>query len=189
MSHGCKQYSLPVLVVLLTVFAAAVVVFIEPPSANGQRATGPPWNPRKVPAGTVFLSDQACTECHKKFGSFATTGMAQAMEPVASSKVLSENPKLTMQVGPYTYEILRDGKQSTYSVTDGKQTISLPIRYAFGQGRMGQTYLLERDGKFYESLVSFYNEPKSLDFTTGAARTGRRCCGPARSRTSPTWPA
>jgi hypothetical protein len=171
MSHGCKQYSLPVLVVLLTVFAAAVVVFIEPPSANGQRATGPPWNPRKVPAGTVFLSDQACTECHKKFGSFATTGMAQAMEPVASSKVLSENPKLTMQVGPYTYEILRDGKQSTYSVTDGKQTISLPIRYAFGQGRMGQTYLLERDGKFYESLVSFYNEPKSLDFTTGAART------------------
>jgi Zn finger protein HypA/HybF involved in hydrogenase expression len=35
---------------------------------------------------------------------------------------------------------------------------------------MGQTYVLERDGKFYESLVSFYNEPKALDFTIGAPR-------------------
>jgi cytochrome c554/c'-like protein len=170
MYYRCKQYALHGLVILLTL-AALVVVVIKPRSANGQ-STGPYWNPRKVPAGTVFLSDQACGECHKKFfPSFATTGMAQAMEPIAGSQVLTANPKLTMQVGPYTYEIKREGAQSTYSVTDGKETISFPIRYAFGQGRMGQTYLLERDGKFYESLVSFYNEPKSLDFTTGAART------------------
>lgn len=170
MSHGLKEFSLAVLVILLTVCAAAIVI-IKPPSAEAQMAAGPPWNPRKVPEGTVFVGDHACAECHKKFESFATTGMAMAMEPIVSSKVLTNNPKLTMQLGPYTYEIKRDGKESTYSVTDGKQTISLPIRYAFGQGRMGQTYMLERDGKFYESLVSFYNEPKSLDFTTGAART------------------
>ena len=96
--------------------------------------------------------------------------MAQAMEPIAASKILSDNPKLKMSVGPYTYEITREGKQSSYSVTDGKDTISFPIVYAFGQGRMGQTYMLERDGKFYESLVSFYNEPKALDFTIGAPR-------------------
>jgi hypothetical protein len=75
-----------------------------------------------------------------------------------------------MRVGPYTYEIKRNGKQSSYSVTDGKDTISFPIVYAFGQGKMGQTYMLERDGKFYESLVSFYSEPKGLDFTIGAPR-------------------
>lgn len=96
--------------------------------------------------------------------------MAQAMEPIAGSKVLGDNPKLKMSVGPYTYEITRDGKQSFYSVTDGKDTISFPILYAFGQGRMGQTYMLEREGKFYESLVSFYNETKALDFTIGAPR-------------------
>ena len=96
--------------------------------------------------------------------------MAMAMEPIATSKVLSENPQLTMRVGAYTYEIKRNGKQSFYSVTDGKDTVSLPIVYAFGQGKMGQTYVLQRDGKFYESLVSFYNETKGLDFTIGAAR-------------------
>ena len=81
-----------------------------------------------------------------------------------------------MRVGPYTYEIKRNGKQSIYSVSDGKDTISLPILYAFGQGRMGQTYVLERDGKFYESLVSFYSESKALDFTIGAPRA---CTGVA----------
>jgi hypothetical protein len=33
--------------------------------------------------------------------------MAEAMEPVATSKVLDANPQLTMRVGPYTYEIKR----------------------------------------------------------------------------------
>ena len=96
--------------------------------------------------------------------------MAMAMEPIAESKVLGENPRLSMRVGAYTYEIKRNGKQSFYSVTDGKDTVSLPIVYAFGQGKMGQTYVLQRDGKFYESLVSFYNETKGLDFTIGAPR-------------------
>ena len=86
-----------------------------------------------------------------------------------------------MRVGPYTYEIKRNGKQSFYSVTDGKDTISLPIHYAFGEGKMGQTYVLQRDGKFYESLVSFYNETKGLDYDRRAAtRAGvtQRCGWP-----------
>lgn len=165
-----KRYSLLALVFLLAV-AAIVVVVNESPSVYGQITGMQRWNPRKVPAGAVFLGDQACGECHKKFfGAYGPTGMSLAMEAIAGSKVLSSNPKLTMQVGPYTYEIKRNGKQSTYSVTDGKDTISLPILYAFGQGKMGQTYMLERDGKFYESLVSFYSEPKTLDFTIGAPR-------------------
>jgi Zn finger protein HypA/HybF involved in hydrogenase expression len=140
-------------------------------AANAQMNAVRRWNPRRVPVDTVFAGDQACGECHKKqFASANSSGMAQAMEPVAGSKILSDNPKLKMTVGPYTYEITRNGKQSTYSVTDGKDTISFPLVYALGQGKMGQTYVLERDGKFYESLVSFYSEPKALDFTIGAPR-------------------
>jgi len=48
--------------------------------------------------------------------------------------------------------------------------MSVPIEYAVGQGRMGQTYVLQRDGKFYESRVSFYNDTKNLDFTIGSPR-------------------
>jgi Zn finger protein HypA/HybF involved in hydrogenase expression len=129
------------------------------------------WNPRRVPAGTEFIGDQACAECHKKISApFAKTGMALAMEAVPESKVLGENPKLTLKLGPYSYEMKRVGQKSFYSVTDGKDTISVPIDFAVGQGRMGQTYVLQREGNFYESRVSFYDQIKGLDFTIGSPR-------------------
>lgn len=168
MSRSVKQYSLIVLVLTLAL-AAVAVVMLDPFSANAQNRQR--WNPRRVPPGTVFIGDRACAECHKKFASFGHTGMAMAMEPIAASKVLSDNPQLSMRVGAYSYQIKRDGKQSIYSVTDGKDTIALPILHAFGQGKMGQTYMLQHEGKFYESLVSFYDEIKGLDFTIGAPRS------------------
>ena len=63
-----------------------------------------------------------------------------------------------MRVGPYTYEVKRNGKESTYSVTDGKETLSFPIVYAFGEGKMGQTYVaagrqvLRKFGKFLQGV-------------------------------------
>src|ERR1043165_1579488 len=82
------------------------------------------WNPRRVPVDTVFVGDQACGECHKKhFAAHVASGMAEAMEPVAGSKVLSRNPKLSMHVGPYTYEIKRDGKQNGFSLPPRKKNI------------------------------------------------------------------
>ena len=167
MNPTVKQHALTVVALVLTLLASALVM-LDPLSVSGQVRR---LNPRRVPAGTVFLGDPVCLECHKKFASFGHSGMAMAMEQVGASKILSENPLLTMRVGAYSYQIKRDGKQSFYSVTDGKDTITLPILYAFGQGKMGQTYVLQHEGKFYESLVSFYNEPKALDFTIGAPRS------------------
>src|SRR5215203_1594530 len=165
MSRGIKQYSLLTVAIVLSLIVAAVVIY-------GQSNYAQRWNPRRVPADAVFIGDQACGECHKKhFASYGPTGMSLAMERIGASEVLSKNPQLSMRVGPYSYEIKRNGKESVYSVTDGKDTISLPIVYAFGQGKMGQTYVLQHEGKLYESLVSFYAEPKALDFTIGAPRS------------------
>ena len=171
MRQPVSQYSLTLIAIILGLLSLGVVSW-GPSLASGQVSSVRRWNPRRVPAGAEFVGDQACGECHKKLvGSHAQSGMALAMESGADSRVLVQNPQLSLRVGPYLYEIKRNGKQSSYSVTDGKETISLPIVYAFGQGRMGQTYVLQREGKFYESLVSFYHEPKGLDFTIGAPRT------------------
>jgi hypothetical protein len=130
------------------------------------------WRPRKPPANAEFVGDQVCANCHKKaVAQLSQSAMGMAMEPVADSKVLIENPSMTFRAGPYTYEIKRRGNQSSYTVTDGKDTVTLPILYAFGQGKAGQTYVLQYDGAYYESLVSYYNEVKGLDFTIGASRT------------------
>jgi mono/diheme cytochrome c family protein len=153
----------------LLLFAAASWAWSEPSGGQGARAR---WHPRRTPASAEFVGDQTCAQCHKQTAAaHAQSPMALAMEPVAHSKVLIANPSMTFRTGPYLYEIKREGQGSVYKVTDGKETVSLPIIYAFGQGKAGQTYVLEYEGAYYESLVSFYNEVGGLDFTIGAPRT------------------
>jgi hypothetical protein len=130
------------------------------------------WRPRRVPVGAELVGDRVCAECHREMtASHLKTGMAMAMETVAESRVLTANPAMTFRIGDYTYEIKRKEKESVYSVTDGKETISLPILYAFGEGRAGQTYILQYEGGLYESRLSFYKEIGGLDFTIGQPRT------------------
>ena len=168
MTPRFKRSALILCVATLCALVVVVVIY-GPEIVNGQASTRPKWNPHRVPAGTEFIGDQACGECHKKASlPYPATGMSLAMEAVPNSKVLTQNPHLTLKLGSYSYEIKREGNQSFYSVTDGKNTIKVPINYALGQGRMGQTYVLERNGNLYESRVSFYNEIKGLDYTLGS---------------------
>jgi Zn finger protein HypA/HybF involved in hydrogenase expression len=91
--------------------------------------------------------------------------MAHALELPSSDPLFKARPKLTVAKGGYTYTVeLRDGT-TKYSVSDGTQTISVPVRWIFGAN--SQTYVLERDGQFYESLVSYWKAIDALDTTVG----------------------
>jgi hypothetical protein len=94
--------------------------------------------------------------------------MGHAMESVGDCNILKSHAVLTFQSGKFSYRIERQGSQSIYSVTDGVQTFTVPIGWAFGLGRAGQTYVFEKDGRFFESRVSFYKEIDGLDLTMGA---------------------
>jgi Cytochrome c554 and c-prime len=111
-------------------------------------------------------SASACANCHHAQAAFQSqTPMGRAITLPGSDPTLAENPKLTLTQGQYTYSVETQSSKSTYSVTDGKTTISLPIRWIFGAGV--QAWVLERDGQFYESLVSYYPETRRLDTTIG----------------------
>lgn len=96
--------------------------------------------------------------------------MARALESADEGRILREYKRLTFKLGQYSYSITREGARSVYIVTDGKETISAPILWAFGQGKAGQTYVFQFNGKYYESRVSFYNDIRGLDLTLGAPR-------------------
>jgi hypothetical protein len=156
--------------VLLAFFGAVVLSLGFDQNAQTQQSARR-WYPTRVPSGAGFVGDQVCAECHKeRVIAQRKSSMGMAMEPVAESLILTARPVMTFEVGNYKYEIARRDKQSFYAVTDGKETITLPILYAFGQGKAGQTYVLQYEGEYFESLVSYYNEIKGLDFTIGAAR-------------------
>lgn len=91
--------------------------------------------------------------------------MGRALQPLTSNPVLETHPKLTFQKFGFTYAVETKNGQSTYSVTDGTRTITLPIRWSFGNS--AQTWMFERDGIYYESLVSYYPSINGLEITTG----------------------
>ena len=116
--------------------------------------------------------DAPCAGCHKaqsdKFYGHAGQGgssMAKALYTVAEADILIKNPKLAFQLGKYSYRIERRGNESIYSITEGKDKFELALRFAFGQGAAGQTYVFEYKGQLYESRVSFYKELGGLDLT------------------------
>jgi hypothetical protein len=94
--------------------------------------------------------------------------MADAMEIVEQCKILINHPVLSTTLGKYSYRIERKGNESAYTVTDGTHTASLPIRWAMGSSSsFGQTYILEKDGKYLESRVSYFRELNGLGPTLG----------------------
>jgi hypothetical protein len=95
--------------------------------------------------------------------------MANALETVEQCKVLMDHPVLATSVGGYSYRIERKGDQSSYSVSDGTNTLTLAIRWAMGaSSAIGQTYILEKDGELFESRVSYYRELNGLGPTLGS---------------------
>ena len=117
-----------------------------------------------------YAGSAQCATCHPKQSKLHTqSGMAQALEPVAASGILRSNSDLTYRFKNYTFRIERRGNASVYTVSDGKETITAAVKWAFGKGAAGQTYILEHEGKLYESRVSFYNALKGLDLTMGAS--------------------
>jgi len=109
-----------------------------------------------------------CVKCHAaEAKTQPLTPMAHAAETNAECSVLKSHPLMKVRLGKYDYRIERHDDQSLYIVTDGVETVTYPIRYAFGLGEAGQTYILEKDGEYYESFVSYYQAIDGLDITIG----------------------
>lgn len=142
------------------------------PMATEDRVQLPGWWPTKGTASRdEFIGPDACEACHaSKVRTQTQTPMAHAALRPVDSEALRSHDQLTSNLPPYTYQILRQKDASLYSVTDGKQTISVPITWAFGLGQSGQTYILERNGIFYESRVSYFPAIEGLDFTPGQSQ-------------------
>jgi hypothetical protein len=120
-------------------------------------------------AHPAFSRDvRSCASCHAaESKQHPDTSMAHAAETVAECSVLRTHPLMKTSLGRYSYIIERKGSESFYTVTDGADTMTVPIRYALGLGAAGQTYVFEKDGKLFESFVSYYKALDGLDITIG----------------------
>jgi hypothetical protein len=127
-----------------------------------------------------------CATCHAGVANaFKKAPMRHAMEPDGTNPQIAAHPDLTTQIGSYTYRVVTRGGFSTYSVTNGQDTITLPIHWIFGQNP--QTWVLEKDGHYYESLVSYFPRDNSLATTPGDQGITPHNLTEAMGRRLPTW--
>lgn len=127
-----------------------------------------------------------CGTCHAGVvNSFRTAPMRHAMEPDGANPLLSAHPDLTVTLGAYTYTVQTRNGHSTYSVTDGTETLTLPIHWIFGQHT--QTWVLEKDGHFFESLVSYFPRENTLATTPGDQQITPHTLEEAMGRRLPVW--
>jgi hypothetical protein len=113
-----------------------------------------------LPAAVLIgASPEDCARCHvKETAEFARSGMALAMHAAP------EHSRMTARVGGYDYDL----SGASLTVSNGKERLQFPIVWSVGNGVVGQTYMLQMNGIWRESRVSYFPALAGLDLTMGA---------------------
>jgi hypothetical protein len=117
------------------------------------------WWPRKGKAArTEYAGSGACEGCHLAIvKSQARHSMAKASVPAVNSEILRDHAGQSFRLDAYEYKIVRDASGAFgYSATDSTKTISGPLSWAFGAGKVGQSYLSEENRTFHEIRFSYF---------------------------------
>ena len=126
------------------------------------------WQPPGALSSGHYVGSKVCASCHVTESAVQPdTPMAQTLSPIANSQVLQSHPHLSGQLGRYSYQIVTESGKPTYIVSDGINSTTETLLWAVGQGRGGQSYLYNRNGRFYEARVSYFSEIGNLDLTLG----------------------
>ena len=142
---------------------------IETTTADRLEESG--WWPTKTThSRESFAGTKSCARCHTYQSSTQPlTPMGMASRRPTESEVFQKYPVIRFIESPHTFSIRNSGEGTDYSVTDGVQTATQQLKWAFGAGDYGQTFLYQKGNSWYESEVSFYKNLGGLDLTTGHA--------------------
>ena len=153
--------------------ALAMVLVPQAGAAMGQLSTDDHlaepgfWPTQSQPSRDGFTGPGACASCHaSKAATQKETPMARNLMPATAAEILRSQPALTFSAGDFKFRIDTAANQALYTVGKGSQRLSFPLAWAFGTGRVAQSYLFKKeDGDFYEARTSYFTSLKTLDFT------------------------
>jgi hypothetical protein len=129
------------------------------------------WPTQEQASRTGFVGAEACARCHAVMtATQKETPMAMNMAPAQAAEILHAHPALAFTASKFEYRIDTDATQSLFSIAGEGKRLSYPLMWAFGTGRVAQSYLFKQDdGKFYEARASYFTSLEGLDFTPARA--------------------
>jgi hypothetical protein len=138
---------------------------------TASRVQSPGWWPTKGDAARPsYVGTAACAKCHaSKVASQQKHAMARAAVPAGDAEILRQHDHLSFRIGSYREEIVAKGAKSVLTVTasGAAAPLSTELQWAFGVGHLGQTYVYEKNGSYYESHLTFFSSSQDLNITPG----------------------
>jgi hypothetical protein len=152
----------------------SVAAFVPIPAraqlTTDDRLAEPGWWPRQT---SHSLEDYAgsviCERCHAAKAAEESTPMARTLIHAEDAGVLHSHGQLNFRNGKYIYKITMNAGKPELSVTDGTRALTALLLWAFGTGEVGQSYLFQRNGNYFESRVSYFRALENLHFTPSRA--------------------
>jgi Cytochrome c554 and c-prime len=134
------------------------------------------WPTQNATSLSEFAGASACASCHSTIVfTQTTTPMGATAMHAADSDILHSRQTLNFAFDKYHYEIKTSATRNVYTVTDGTRTLTADLLWAFGTGRVGQSYLFKKDdGNFYEARATYFDTLKNLHFTPDRALTSAK---------------
>jgi hypothetical protein len=116
------------------------------------------WQPNRPALHSQdYAGAAACATCHPaQSKKQATSEMGLSVTRPADTRLLASHPEMSFQRGKYTYSLISQGGQITFTATDGRDKITEPVFVAVGSGEVFQAYLIQHNGEFYRAPVDFY---------------------------------
>ena len=130
-----------------------------------------PW--RNAQPGVKYVGDSACTRCHAEIAdSFRRHPMGRSLAPIA---VADHGPDstTTFEVGSRSYTVERRGAHVIHRETRLDQErrvlaeVEGEVKYAVGSGSRGISYLIEHDGRLFQSPITWYSQKNRWDISPG----------------------
>jgi predicted CXXCH cytochrome family protein len=127
-----------------------------------------------------YVGDADCARCHAEIAdTFRRHPMGRSLAPIAAASGLGGDRSgniTTFEAGSSRYTIERRGGREVHRETqldDGGRVlaqIEAEVAYTLGSGTMGISYLVERDGRLFQSPISWYGQTKKWDLSPGYDR-------------------
>jgi hypothetical protein len=143
------------------------------------------WPTQGRAAIAEYVGAARCASCHAPQSAQSRTSMAETLSRAAQSKVLSTHPDLRVQLAGHEYRITTTPGEIVYTIKKDDASLSLPLGWAFGVGKVGQTWVYEKDGRFHESRASWLEAAGGLGFTPARALESPRDLEEAAGRALP----
>jgi Flp pilus assembly protein TadD len=137
---------------------------------------------RNAQPGVAYVGDAACAGCHdKEIRSYARHPMSRSFAPTAANldrERLDAKAGNPFETNGYKMLVERRGRKLFHIeryVGDGDKVLAEiedEVQYVLGSGAQGRTYVIHRDGRLYQSSISWFTARQSWGLAPGyEART------------------